>query len=125
MNYYKSLMQYKPVLPGERLKPENFQKYGIKITEDWKKERTSYLQWYFNNCCDRIYFPRLLGDADDYDPEVQRKKKDSVDAFGGCLLHDKQPYLRDGEYDVGTGNDDDVLFGVVDDGNGGIAWLNG
>ena len=125
MNYYKSLMQYKPVLPGERLKPENFQKYGIKITEDWKKERTSYLQWYFNNCCDRIYFPRLLGDADDYDPEVQRKKKDSVDAFGGCLLHDKQPYLRDGEYEVGTGNDDDVLFGVIDDGNGGIAWLNG
>lgn len=125
MNYYKSLMQYKPVLPGERLKPENFQKYGIKITEDWKKERTSYLQWYFNNCCDRIYFPRLLGDADDYDPEVQRKKKDSVDAFGGCLLHDKQPYLRDGEFEVGTGNDDDVLFGVIDDGNGGIAWLNG
>lgn len=124
MNNYKGLMQYKPVLPGERLKPENFQKFGIKITEDWKKERTSYLQWYFNNCCDRIYFPRLLNDADDYDPEVQRKKKDSVDAFGGCLLHEKQPYLRDGEIDIGTGYDDDVLFGVVDDGNGGVAWLS-
>lgn len=119
---YKTYMQYKPVLPGERLKAENFEKYGIKITEEWKKERTSLLQSYVEDNYERIYFPRLLKDMNDYDPSDQRKKKDSVDAFGGCLIHDRQPYLK-GEIAISSGYDDDVLFGAVDDGNGGFKFI--
>lgn len=116
---YKSLLQWKPVLPSERLKPDNFLKFGIKITEEWKKERTAYLQSYVEDFYERIFFPRLLVDAGDYDPTIQRKKKDSVDAFGGCLIHDKQPYLK-GDINVGTGDDDDILWGVVEDSNGDL-----
>ena len=117
---YKGLMQFKPVLPSERLKPDNFLKYGIKITEEWKKERTAYLQSYVEDYYERIFFSRLLIDAGDYDPEKQRKKKDSVDAFGGCLIHDKQPYLKKGDLDVGTGHDDDILWGVTEDFEGNL-----
>jgi len=112
MDNYKGLMQYKPVMPNEPLKTGWNTKFGVKITEDIKKERTAYLQSYVNNRCDRIFFPRLLNDMLDYDPEVQRKKKDSVDAFGGCLLHDRQPYLRNDYKEID--GDDDGLWGITD-----------
>ena len=124
MDNYKTFMQFKPVLPQEKLKQENFEKYGIKITDEWKKERTSQLQSYVEDNYSRIYFPRLLKDMNDYDPSEQRKKKDSVDAFGGCLLHEKQPILKNGEYKISTGNDDDALWGAVSDGNGGFSFTN-
>ena len=119
MENYKSLMQYKPVMPGEPLKIGWNTKFGVKITEDLKKERTSYLQWYVNNRCERLFFPRLLNDMLDYDPEVQRKKKDSVDAFGGCLIHDKQPYLSSGFKEVPE-DGDDGLWGVAEDSEGNL-----
>ena len=118
---YKGLLQYKPVLPSERLKPDNFLKFGIKITEEWKKERTAYLQSYVEDYYERIFFTRLLVDAGDYDPTLQRKKKDSVDAFGGCLIHDKQPYLK-GDVSVGTGDDDDALWGITEDFEGNLKF---
>ena len=40
------------------------------------------------------------------------KKKDSVDAFGGCLLHDRQPYLRNDYKEID--GDDDGLWGITD-----------
>ena len=118
---HKNMLQYKPVLPTEKLTVGWREKLGVKITEDLKKERTSRLQWYVNNCCDRLFFPRLLGDMLEYDPEIQRKKKDSVDAFGGVLILDKQPYLRNGEIEEALGDDDDSLFGVVEDGEGNLS----
>lgn len=118
--HHKHMMQYKPVLPNEKLSLGWREKLGVKITEDLKKERTSRLQWYVNNCCERIFFPRLLEDMLEYDPEIQRKKKDSVDAFGGVLILDKQPYLKTGEIDEGTGDDDDILWGVTEDNEGNL-----
>ena len=78
MDNYKTFMQFKPVLPQEKLKQENFEKYGIKITDEWKKERTSQLQSYVEDNYSRIYFPRLLKDMNDYDPSEQRKKKGKI-----------------------------------------------
>ena len=44
-----------------------------------------------------------------------------MDAFGGCLLHDRQPYLRNDYKEID--GDDDGLWGITDRdgefGNGG------
>ena len=40
------------------------------------------------------------------------RNNDSVDAFGGCLLHDRQPYLRNDYKEID--GDDDGLWGITD-----------
>lgn len=92
-NYYKWL-QWKPVKPDVRaLKKEHFVEKGMKIDEMWKSHRTSALQSYFEDNYESIFFLEILADGLDYDPEIQGKKKDIIDALGGVLLHDKQPFL--------------------------------
>ena len=65
----------------------------MKIDEMWKSHRTSALQSYFEDNYESIFFLEILADGLDYDPEIQGKKKDIIDALGGVLLHDKQPFL--------------------------------
>lgn len=93
-SYFKWL-QWKPVKPEVKvLKKEHFVEKGMKLDEVWKGYRTSALQSYYEDFYESIFFPKLLAEALDYDPEISGKKKDIIDAIGGCLLHDKQPFLH-------------------------------
>lgn len=110
----KQIMQRKPLKHHET--KIDFTEYGLKVDEYWKDKRRSFLQNYIEDYCDRIYFPRLILDATRYDDTVQEKKLDSVDGFGGVLIHDSQKrLLGDNEMEVRKGSP--VLFGVVKNGN--------
>lgn len=116
---YPKWLQWKPVKPEVRvLKKEHYVEKGIKIDEIWKSYRTSALQSYYEDYCDFIYFMELLVDGLEYDPSIQTKKKDSIDAFGGALLHDKQPFLKEEKH-----NEEEkvrkLIFGYIAS-NGGI-----
>lgn len=93
---YEKYMQYKPLPPETKyLKPSHVrpEMKGIKFDDTWKMYRTSELQNYWRDYYDRVFFKRLVKDSLSYDPEIQSKKHDSVDAFGGVLLHDKQKLI--------------------------------
>lgn len=110
----KHLMQRMPLKHTEKM--INFKEYGLKVDNYWKDHRLSYLQEYIEDYCDRIYFPRLIKDAGSYDDTNQRKKHDSVDALGGCLIHDGQNILLGKDIEV-QAESKPVLFGVVRDGS--------
>ena len=87
----KHLMQRKPLKASDV--NIDFKEYGLKVDEYWKDHRRSFLQQYVEDYSDRIYFPNLVLDMTRYDDTVQTKKLDSVDALGGCLIHDSQKRL--------------------------------
>lgn len=117
-NYYKWL-QWKPVKPDVRsLKKEHFVEKGMKIDELWKSHRTSALQSYFEDNYESIFFLEILADALDYDPEIQGKKKDIIDAIGGVLLHDKQPFLSSKIKEVEEKKS--TIYGYLKGANGSI-----
>lgn len=91
---YKEHLQYKPRKVGDgKLKRTDLKERGIKVDDYWKSERNRCIKWYVDNHYDRIYFPRLLKDMMTYDPDIDRKKHDSVDAFGGVIIHSQQEEL--------------------------------
>lgn len=97
---YNKWLQWKPLKPEVRkLKKEHYIEKGIKIDESWKSYRTSALQAYYDDYYEFIYFMELLVDGLEYDPSIQTKKKDSIDALGGVLLHDKQLFLKEDRND--------------------------
>ena len=51
----------------------------------------------------------------------EKKKHDSIDSLGGCLIHDDQPILRKMEEPVFVNKK--PIFGFKPDGNGGIAMV--
>lgn len=110
----KDLLQYKPLKHTDTKIDRT--EWGINVDEYWKDNRRGLLQAYVEDYADRIYFPQFILDATQYDDTVQIKKKDSVDALGGALIHDGQKKL--------LGNEDDMvrqalqrLFGVTKSGN--------
>jgi hypothetical protein len=109
----KHLMQRKPLKHFDT--NIDFKEYGLKVDEYWKDHRRSFLQHYIEDYCDRIYFARFIKDATGYDDTVQRKKYDSVDALGGCLIHDSQKRLlgsQEEQKDIAP-----KLFGITKTGN--------
>jgi hypothetical protein len=110
----KELLQRKPLKHTDT--KIDYTEWGISVDDYWKDNRRSLLQAYVEDYCDRIYFPQFILDATLYDDTVQTKKKDSVDALGGGLIHDGQKKL--------LGTDDDLpreapkqLFGTTKQGN--------
>ena len=115
---YKHLMQYAPVKPKSRYSVNDlYADLGLKVDDYWKQTRTGYLQNYYEGYCDWIYFEELLNDGMTYDPDDDKKKHDSIDSFGGCLIHDDQPILKKAEDKILTKK---PIFGFRSDGHGGI-----
>lgn len=111
----KQMMQFKPLKASDL--HIDYKERGLKVDEYWKDHRRSFLQQYVEDYCDRIYFPNLLLDMTRYDDTVQSKKLDSVDALGGCLIHDSQKrLLGDNTFHVQQGTVPKV-FGFVKNGN--------
>ncbi len=110
MDNAKHVLQRKPLKHHEFT--IDFKEWGLKVDEYWKDKRRSFLQNYIEDNCNRIYFPRLLLDCSIYDDTVQKKKKDSVDGFGGCLIHDAQAKLLN-DNETYTPNKAPKLYGVV------------
>jgi hypothetical protein len=91
---HREHLQYKPRKAGEdRLKRKDLKERGIKVDEYWKSERNRCIKWFVDHHYDRIFFPRLLKDMMTYDPDIARRKFDSVDAFGGVIIHSQQDDL--------------------------------
>lgn len=111
---YTNYLQYKPRKVGEpRLKMRDLKERGIKVDEYWKAERNRAVKWFVDHHYDRIFFPRLLKDMMSYDPDIDRKKHDSVDAFGGVIIHSQQEdLLRLVKDIVEVDYAQDVFFGV-------------
>lgn len=119
---YNQWLQYKSVKPDvKKLKKEHFIEKGVKIDDHWKSYRTSFLQSYFEDNCESIYFKELLMDGMEYDPEVPKKKKDSIDALGGCLIHDKQPFLKDDANIYENENKSPTIYGYIRKSDGGVS----
>lgn len=110
----KHLMQRKPLKASDV--NIDFKEYGLKVDEYWKDHRRSFLQQYVEDYSDRIYFPNLVLDMTRYDDTVQTKKLDSVDALGGCLIHDSQKRLL-GDNIVKTTGQVQKLFGFTRENN--------
>ena len=113
---HKDYLQYKPLKVGEekKFKRKNLKERGVKVDEYWKAERNRCVKWYIDSHCDRIFFPRLLKDCMTYDPDIDRKKFDSVDAFGGVIIHSEQELLLkvlDNVIEDDYGND--FFFGIT------------
>jgi hypothetical protein len=121
-DHYKHLMQYAPVKPKSRYTATDlYGELGMKVDDFWKQTRTGYLQNYYESHYEWIYFEELIADAMTYDPEDEKKKHDSIDSLGGCLIHDDQPILRKMEEPVFVNKK--PIFGFKPDGNGGIAMV--
>ena len=118
---YESWMQFKPLPPETKYlqkKHVSVENKGIKFDETWKMYRTSELQNYWRDYYDRVFFKRLVRDSLSYDPEIQRKKYDSVDAFGGILLHDKQSLILNYLFNPMKDQKGAALFGFRPFGSG-------
>lgn len=121
---FKEHLQYKPRKVGDgKLKVKDLRERGIKVDDYWKSERNRCVKWYVDNHYDRIYFPRLLSDMMTYDPDIDRKKHDSVDAFGGVIIHSQQEdLLRLLKDDINDDIGHDLFFGIKS--IGGVLQVN-
>lgn len=116
---YSNYLQYKPRKPEDEdkiIKFKDLKEKGITIDDFWKNERNRVLKWYVDHHCHKIFFERLLNDLLSYDPEIQRKKHDSVDAFGGCIIHSQQEKLL-AKLEKNEEVTSDIFFGMT--------WQNG
>ena len=69
-----------------RMTKSDYSKYGMKVDEYWAGVRLSKLYSFYERYADWVYFPGMLEHALNYNPEVQRKKFDDLDADGMALI---------------------------------------
>jgi hypothetical protein len=95
---HPQIVQQWPLKPGQRPSNELKMRTGVKIDKYFADERIKVIRKYVEVHCNRLFTPRFLTDAPDYNPDRATKdkvnnKKDSVDGMFVTILGARDPRI--------------------------------
>lgn len=88
----ESLLFWTPVKNEKvKLTKADYMNFGLKVDEYWAGVRMQELYAYYELYANRVYFTGMLENAKIYDPDVQRKKFDDLDAHSIAFIQMNDP----------------------------------